>query len=307
MQYADKSLSPIQVAAKLRRELGESEYRSPGGSLRWDAIVRRARELVDAYCDENSFPPVLRRLYYFLLAEQIFHTLADPSAYTTLSDCLTRAREEGRFPDLLEEGRGITESARWLNAVEGVEALINQYRQDRMAGQEKQIWLCAEKRGFTSLLKLWFGDLGLPIVALGGYSSYTLTKTVRDCVEADGRPAVLIYSGDFDPSGLHLYETWLKQGDCWDQAERVGLTVEQIDEFDLPEQPAKDSDQRLPWFIEKTARKCQIEIEALPEDVLRKAYQDAIDQHFDYKTYHNVLDEEKVEKEKLQLAIEMMK
>ena len=44
-------------------------------------------------------------------------------------------------------------------------------------------------------LDAWFGDeLGLPILALGGYASQSFVAEVRDDIARQDRPAVLIYA-----------------------------------------------------------------------------------------------------------------
>ena len=50
-----------------------------------------------------------------------------------------------------------------------------------------------EKRGLEGLLTSWFDERGLPVVALGGYDSYSHVQEVRRYVAQYDRPAVLLY------------------------------------------------------------------------------------------------------------------
>ena len=81
----------------------------------------------------------------------------------------------------------------------------------------------------------WFGDTGIPVVPLGGYGSETLERSVWNRVRALGRPAVFIYAGDFDPSGMDIGRGFVENtADCWQETARVGLSEDQIFDMSLP-------------------------------------------------------------------------
>jgi hypothetical protein len=82
--------------------------------------------------------------------------------------------------------------------------LIRRYRRDRTEGQGVSLYLGCEKDGQVDLLHEWFGDLGIPIVALSGYDSQSNIDEVVADVERQGRPAVMIYVGDYHASGMHI-------------------------------------------------------------------------------------------------------
>jgi hypothetical protein len=179
------------------------------------------------------------------------------------------------------------------------------YRRDRTEGQEASLYLGVEKATYIDYLLPWFGDLGIPILPCGGYTSQTFTQTiVRDVSHyrrADGRqrPAILIVASDFDPSGLDIERDLVARTDCWDKVIRVALNYEQLAEFNLPENPGKESDSRKGEMIRRYGRNIQVELEALDEEVLRQLYQDAIDQFWDTSRYEAVLEREAADIEAL--------
>ena len=59
-----------------------------------------------------------------------------------------------------------------------METLADSYRRDRTVGQDVSIYVGVEKAGMVIQLQSWFGDLGIPILALGGYSSETYVQQV---------------------------------------------------------------------------------------------------------------------------------
>ena len=59
---------------------------------------------------------------------------------------------------------GVAQARTWLGRI---------YRRDWTEGQPLAVYLAVEKSGIVEQLQAWFGDLGVPILALGGYGSQT--------------------------------------------------------------------------------------------------------------------------------------
>ena len=72
-------------------------------------------------------------------------------------------------------------------------------------------------------LEAWFGDHGPAHAGLSGYSSQSFEAEVIADIYADGRPAVLLYAGDFDPSGEDIDRNFVEQVGCFDEVVRVAL------------------------------------------------------------------------------------
>lgn len=118
-------------------------------------------------------------------------------------------------------------------------------------------------------------------------------------VKAQDRPAVLVYAGDFDPSGEDIDRDFIGRTDVFERVLRVALNAEQIELHHLPPQPGKPKNARAAGFIERHGRLMQVELDALPPDVLQGLYQDAIDQFWDLSAYEDVVDLEDVETREL--------
>lgn len=149
-----------------------------------------------------------------------------------------------------------------------------------------------EKDALVAQLAAWYDELGLPVIALRGYSSQTLADLVRQDAHADGRAAVLLFAGDLDPSGVDLERDFLARTACWDHAERVALTAEQVREYDLPPQPGKATDSRAPRFIAEHGQLLQIEVDALEPDDLHRLFDTALARWWNPASYEAVLDAE---------------
>ena len=263
-------------------------------SLKWPPIVAEAAEVVDSYAGTGV---TLRQLFYRLVAAEILPNTTN--AYKHLSKCTAEARRAGTFPALIDRGRDIHRHAHWDSPEDARESLRRQYRRDRTEGQEYSVYVGVEKSGMIVQLRSWFGDLGVPILALGGYSSQTYADDVREDADDQERPAVLLYAGDFDPSGEDIPRDFCERADCFDEVRRVALSAAQVQHYGLPPLPGKSTDSRAAGFVAKHGSLMQVELDALPPDTLHGLYQDALDEFWDVSAYVASMDREAAERAEL--------
>jgi hypothetical protein len=283
------------------------------GRLSWPPIVARAAEIVLSY----DIPVTLRQLFYRLVMEQLIpHT---DTVYKTLSAQTAELRRNDEFPRLFDRGRKILQSSSWEHPADAMQALVDQYRLDRTIGQDTAVYIGVEKNALAGLLQAWFDELGLPVLPLGGYASVSLERIVRDRVQADGRPAVLIYAGDFDASGMNIGEVFVDKSACWKEVIRLGLDEDTIDVLDLPVLKGKASDARAPKFIDRfpaiharhnfgtddKGRRypVQVELDAVDPVELHRRYRDALAPFWDTSAYEGVLAQEDVDRAQLARTI----
>ena len=96
---------------------------------------------------------------------------------------------------------------------------------------------------------------------------------------------MLIYAGDFDPSGEDIDRDLLARTGCFEEVERVALTAGQVEEYDLPPQVGKATDSRAAAFVARHGRLVQVELDALPPNVLRGLYAAAIGHYVDTSAF----------------------
>lgn len=259
--------------------------------LDWSAIVERAAEIVSEY----DTGVTLRQLHYRLVSE---HAIPNsPNAYKRLSSLTAEARRAGTFPALIDRGRRIHRNMSFGGVDHAMRTIINAYRRDRTEGQEVSLYLGVEKGGMVEQLTAWFGEpLGIPVLALGGYSSQTYVDTVIQDVERSNRPAILLYAGDHDPSGEDIDRDYAARTDCWEKVVRVALSSTQVQEYRLPPNPGKIGDSRAAGFIARHGELVQVELDALDPNDLRRLYSAAIDQYWDTSAYEEAIEREEEER-----------
>jgi hypothetical protein len=265
--------------------------------VNWKDVNEKAREIIAAY------PPAsvtLRQLFYRLVAAQILPNTKQ--AYKGLSRTNAQLRRDDDFPKLLDATREIRKPLQFDSVGEAAEYITSHYRRDKDAAQEYHIILGIEKDALVGLLWCEFVRYGVGVVSLHGYSSQTLDADFLDEL-TDDRELVLIYGGDLDPSGYDILRNLEDQTDNSMIVERVALTLEQVDAYDLPENYAKATDSRKDAFVRDIGRDIQVELDALPPEELMRLYHAKFEEYYDMAIYTKLVEQENGEREIIRNAL----
>lgn len=272
----------------------------------WDSDILTLATQFAAEIEESSgVRPTLRQLFYRLVSAQVLRNTA--SEYSALAQRSAQARRDGDFPELIDRGRSVHRLAAWASSRDAMGDLIGGYHRDRTAGQDFGLYLGVEKAGMISQLEYWFTHLGIPILGLAGYSSQSFVNVVAGEVDKSGRPAILLYAGDFDASGVDIDRDFTERAGCFDKVIRVALNPEQIEQYQLPPLPGKHTDPRAAGFVRAHGTLMQVELDALPPAVLRDLYQAEIDQFVDMEMIDSILAKEEKDKRKLRAARRLLR
>jgi hypothetical protein len=167
------------------------------------------------------------------------------------------------------------------------------YHRNRDENQKYSIYLGVEKKTMLQQLRAWFDRYGVAIISLGGYSSQTYVDDVADDINDRDRPGVLIYSGDFDPSGIDILRDFKDRCDSFADVQRIALNAAQVTAYNLPVNAGKSSDTRAAGFVRDYGELVQVELEALAPETLRQLYDEALSKYYDLSTYEAVIETEK--------------
>lgn len=273
------------------REIGR---RRPRGYAEWrpQTKTRRLLEQVEEVLTEYDahLPLTVRQIFYRLVAQYAYEKTE--RAYNRLTEALVRARRARllSFDHIRDDGI-TTFRLRWFDGVESfwnsVGATIKTYRRDRQTGQAFGVEMWCEAAGMAPQLARVADEYSVPVFSSGGFSSLTAVRTIVDRARSRNVPTVLLHAGNFDPSGVSIFESmvddavaFLKEDRLLARQEiipvRVALTAEQVAGYDLPTAPAKASDSRSASWRGGT---CQLE--ALAPNTLAELVDAAIAEWFD--------------------------
>jgi len=160
--------------------------------------------------------------------------------------------------------------------------------------QTHRIIFYGEKSSLAEVLRPIAENIGAEMIIVVGESSNTRIEEAAERLVADGRPGVLLYFSDFDPSGHQMpvsvgRKLQALRDLCYPSLDiklyPVALTLEQLRSLGLPSAPLKDKEKRSAAWRAAFDGHEQTEIDALVElhpDVLRQATYDAIKPFYDF-------------------------
>jgi hypothetical protein len=146
--------------------------------------------------------------------------------------------------------------------------------QDRVVGvlkdgqpQRMEVW--CEAAGMVPQLRRITHEYSIPVYSSGGFNSLTaIRQIVDDCVACE-QDTVVLHLGDYDPSGVSIFERVRDDVEAFlevdapfvsFEAARVALTREQVDAHDLPMDAITTRDSRsLTWIKQGRTEKCELE------------------------------------------------
>ena len=235
---------------------------------------RKSLDLIDAMAEiaETAQPITGRGIGYKLFTANLIPSMAR-SEMARVYRLLRQAREEGIIPWdwIVDETRRLERKPSWSNPAEFADCASRQYRRDFWEQQPLQCQVWSEKGTVRGVVAPVLNKLGVGFMPVGGFSA-TKAHDLAWNTDQD-RDLIVIYIGDYDPSGMFMSERDLPnrmekyEGDHV-EIRRVALVEDQLD--GLPSFPASDKsdDTRYPWFVENYGDECW-ELDALDPNVLR--------------------------------------
>ena len=270
-------------------------------------ISKKRRELIeqiDAIASDYSqrgMKLTVRQCYYQLVSKGIIPNGA--KEYGKVVDAVA----DGRLAGLLDweafedRGRYVRENAHWNSPREIIEAAARQYKIDIRQTQPyySEAWI--EKDSLVSILEDICLPLDVPCFSCRGFSSVTALYEASERIKADGRPSIILYCGDHDPSGLRIAQNIAESlSQTFELTHltfrRIGITPEQVQTMNLPPFPAKKKDKNYDWYVKTTGLTEAWEVDALPPEVLKKLYTDAISEYTDFTELARMREREKADK-----------
>jgi hypothetical protein len=209
---------------------------------------------------------------------------------------LKDAREMGAIPWewIVDETREPERINAFRDPEEYVETVKRDYRRDRWLTQPHRVEVWSEKGTVRGTLAPVLEEYGVTFRVMHGYASATAVHEVAVETRGNPQPLIVLYVGDWDPSGLHMSEVDLKKrlmryGQQRMRWGRAALTREQIATHQLPSFDAdtKRGDSRYRWFREQYGARCW-EVDALSPVELRADVERDIRALIDWEAWNHL-------------------
>ena len=188
-----------------------------------------------------------------------------------------------------------------------VEGFLLGYHRDRMQSQPQYIEVFGEKNTLRPVLEPICREYSIPLVLGRGFCSVSVWRDIERRWRASGKDSMtLLIISDYDPEGLELADDAIRSlrdlHGVLITGIRVAVTKEQIANFNLGQNPAKESSPRYKSFLKRTGSTATYECEALEPTDLQAELQQAIENVIDSQAYEAELEAERKEIEECNKA-----
>lgn len=267
-------------------------------------LLGQILKVADLY-QSQGYKLTLRQLYYQLVVQNIFANLQ--KNYAKLSDLLGEARMCGLCDwDVIEDRIRVPRFPNeWDDINDAMNTLIAVYRRKRWHNQENYVEVWVEKDALSGVLEPITQHYHVHLLVNRGYSSISAMhdSALRfKYAERNGKSCFLLYFGDHDPSGEDMVrdiKNRLREFRAVVQVDKVALTREQVDDHQLPPNPAKTTDPRARGYIAEHGDQSW-ELDALPPATLNELLTNALDEIIDSDLYEAQKALEDIDKERME-------
>jgi hypothetical protein len=224
------------------------------GSARADVIAQ-----ANAICAEyaaQGFDLTLRQLYYQFVSRGLIEN--KDTEYKRLGDIINDARLAGEmdWDYIVDRTRNLRDLPHWRDPESILSAVAAQYRTERWAPQPEMVEVWIEKDALIGVISGVCEGADVPYFSCRGYVSqsemWAAAQRHRRYARRGQKP-VVIHLGDHDPSGIDMtrdIQDRLALFGAPTRVIRIALTMDQVEQYQPPPNPAKITDSRAADYID---------------------------------------------------------
>ena len=241
-------------------------------------VEARRKALLDIIADGK--PMTVRQVFY----QATVHGLVEKAetGYSKVQTDLTLMRRDGvlRYDWLADNTRWQRKPRTFDSVEDALKETAAFYRKNlwRDADSYVEIWM--EKDALAGVIYPITSMYDVPLMVARGYASLSFLYNAAEYINQLDVPAYIYHLGDYDPPGVNAgekIEETLRElaPNAEIYFERIAVTPEQIEAWNLPTRPTKKTDTRAKSF----GSELSVELDAIDPNVLRSLVQDAIERH----------------------------
>ncbi len=300
------------------------------------AVVRAANAIIEEYAAQG-FVLTLRQLYYQFVARGLLPNRQ--GEYKRLGSIVNDARYAGLvdWSAIVDRTRALRALSHWESPGDIVEAAARSYRRDLWATQPYYVEVWIEKDALVGVIQPTCERLDVPYFSCRGYTSasevWAAAQRIGTHVQL-GQRARVLHLGDHDPSGIDMTRDITERlatfvfGDLlrdeWFEGEtdeerieaareallgpdplfdvdRLALSMEQVETYGPPPNPAKLTDSRAGAYVEQYGFESW-ELDALEPTVLAGLIEDAVGELRDADAWADATEQQDRERAELREA-----
>lgn len=268
-------------------------------------LIELINQVVDEYSSQG-YELTLRQTYYQLVARGYIPN--NERSYKNIGNLINDGRLAGLIDwhSITDRTRNLRRNSHWTTPSSVIESAMYSYMLDKWEGQPNYVEVWVEKDALVDIVGQACGSIDTPFFSCRGYTSQSemwaaAQRFIRQNRIRDN--CFIIHLGDHDPSGIDMTRDiqerlWMFGADV--EVKRVALTMEQVQTYNPPPNPAKITDSRCGKYMEEFGDESW-ELDALEPQMMTRLIRDEVTALRDDDTYYAVCEREAKEKEELRM------
>lgn len=270
------------------------------------ALIERANDIIATYRSQG-YTLTLRQLYYQFVSRDLIPNTE--RSYKNLGSAISDGRDAGLidWEAIEDRGRGVKA---WLideDEKSVLDMIEYRFAMDFWQRQNCYVEVWVEKDALSSVIERACRRRSVPYMACKGYLSaseaWRAGQRFEDAAEMGADRLVMIHLGDHDPSGIDMtrdnedrLRLYSRGADI--EVRRIALNMDQVRQYDPPENPAKVTDTRAADYIRKFGHSSW-ELDALEPSVLERLIEREVSNLIDEEIWQETEDEQDQRREVL--------
>lgn len=246
------------------------------------ALIQKANEIIAEYT-ELGYVLTLRQLYYQFVARALIKN--SHRSYKNLGELINNARLTGMmsWEAIIDRTRNLRGQNTFQNPQDMINGMINSYAIDLWKNIQVHLEVWVEKDALIDVVAKACNKYQVDFFSTRGYCSQTevwnASQRFNQYTDADYKVQI-IHLSDHDPSGINMTEDLNNRMRAVFQTpvriKRLALTMDQVECYEPPPNPVKQTDSRCPDYQEKYGDESW-ELDALPPQIIEGLIHDEIE------------------------------
>lgn len=267
-------------------------------------LIRLVNQVISEY-QAQGYELTLRQAYYQLVARGYIPN--NERSYKNIGNLINDGRLAGLIDwyAITDRTRNLRRNSHWDTPSEVIASAKYSYLLDKWEGQPNYVEVWVEKDALVDVVGQACRPLDVPFFSCRGYTSQSeMWVAAQRFINQEHREQrIIIHLGDHDPSGIDMTRDIQERLEMFGAdvyVKRVALTMEQIEQFNPPPNPAKITDSRCDKYIAMYGYESW-ELDALEPKVITDLIRSEVTMYRDDDLYQEICRKERQEKQELQM------
>lgn len=266
------------------------------------SLIGKIDGVISEY-QEKGYTLTLRQCYYQLVARGIIENTE--KSYKRIAALLNDARLCGLidWEAITDRTRNIRTFSAWAHPADIIQDAAYSYKRDLWKGQPCYIEVWIEKDALVDIAGRACQATRTPYFSCRGFTSQSemWTAAQRFKTQEDREARYIIHLGDHDPSGLDMTRDIQERLNLFGanvSVKRIALNMEQVQQYNPPPNPAKETDARYKGYRAKYGGQSW-ELDAMRPEIIEGLIDEKIKSFLDKTAFQKELAIEEAQKREL--------